>query len=129
MFALQIVSSFIIGFNSPLVFAMFADVADDAEWRTGRRATGLVFASAIFSTKAGVGVGAGLCGAIFSYFGYVANVEQTARSIQGIILSMSWIPCALMLLATALMWLYPLNEALMVKIEQDLKARRGEIES
>jgi GPH family glycoside/pentoside/hexuronide:cation symporter len=129
MFALQIVSSYVIGFNSPVVFAMFADVADDAEWRTGRRTTGLVFASAIFSTKAGVAIGAGLCSAIFSYFGYVANVEQTARSMHGIILSMSWIPCILMLAATALMQLYPLDEALMVKIEADLKARRGEIQS
>jgi len=129
MFALQIVSSFVIGFNSPLVFAMFADAADEAEWRTGRRATGLVFASAIFSTKAGVAIGAGLFGVIFTYFGYVANVEQTARSLHGIILSMSWIPCVLMLIATALMQFYPLNDKLMVKIEADLKARRGEIAS
>jgi GPH family glycoside/pentoside/hexuronide:cation symporter len=126
MFALQIVSSFVIGFNSPLVFAMFADAADDAEWRTGRRTTGLVFASAIFSTKAGVAIGAWMFGLIFAYFGYVPNVAQTARSLHGIILSMSWIPCVLMLLATALMQLYPLDEALMVKIEADLKARRGE---
>ena len=33
-----------------------------------------------------------------------------------------------MLLATALMQLYPLDEKQMVKIEADLKARRGEIE-
>ncbi|MFY9854575.1 MAG: glycoside-pentoside-hexuronide (GPH):cation symporter, partial [Terracidiphilus sp.] len=44
VFALQIVSSFIIAFNSPLVWAMFADTADHAEWRTGRRNTGLIFA-------------------------------------------------------------------------------------
>ncbi len=129
MFALQIVSSFVIGFNSPVVFAMFADAADDAEWRTGRRTTGLVFASAIFSTKAGVAIGALMFGLVFNYFGYVANVQQTARSMHGIILSMSWIPCILMLAATALMQLYPLDEALMVKIEADLKARRGEIQS
>jgi len=30
MFALQIASSFIIAFNSPLVWAMFADTADHA---------------------------------------------------------------------------------------------------
>jgi len=129
MFALQIVSSFVIGFNSPLVFAMFADAADDAEWRTGRRATGLVFASAIFSTKAGVAIGALMFGLFLNYIGYVPNVAQTARSLHGIILSMSWIPCILMLAATALMQLYPLNDKLMVKIEADLKARRGEIES
>jgi GPH family glycoside/pentoside/hexuronide:cation symporter len=66
-------------------------------------------------------------GLIFDYFGYVANVAQTARSLHGIILSMSWIPCALMLLATALMQLYPLDETLMVRIEEDLKERRGEV--
>ncbi len=68
-------------------------------------------------------------GLLFAYFGYVANVAQTSRSLHGIILTMSWIPCALMLLATALMQLYPLDEALMVKIESDLKERRGEIEA
>jgi GPH family glycoside/pentoside/hexuronide:cation symporter len=128
IFALQIISSFIIGFNSPLVFAMFADVADESEWRTGRRATGLVFASAIFSTKAGVAIGAGIYGLVLTYFGYVANQEQTARSMHGIILSMSWIPCGLMVAAAALMLLYPLSDTMMVKIEADLKQRRGEIE-
>jgi len=125
MFVLQIVSSFVIGFNSPLVFAMFADAADDAEWRTGRRTTGLVFASAIFSTKAGVAIGAWMFGVVFNFYGYVANVEQSARSLHGIIISMSWIPCGLMLVATALMQLYPLNEVLMVRIEADLKSRRN----
>jgi GPH family glycoside/pentoside/hexuronide:cation symporter len=129
IFALQIVSSFIIGFNSPLVFAMFADTADHAEWRTGRRTTGLVFASAIFSTKIGVAIGAWMFGLILAYYGYVANVEQTGRSLHGIILSMSWIPCVLLVLAAATMMLYPLDDPLMVKIEAELKARRGEVEA
>jgi len=128
IFTLQIVSSFVIGFNSPLVFAMFADTADHAEWRTSRRTTGLVFASAIFSTKIGVAIGAWMFGLILAYYGYVPNVEQTSRSLHGIILSMSWIPCLLLVLAAAAMALYPLNDPLMVKIEADLKARRGEIE-
>jgi GPH family glycoside/pentoside/hexuronide:cation symporter len=128
MFALQIVSSFIIGFNSPLVWAMFADTADHAEWRTGRRNTGLIFASAIFATKIGFAVGAWMLGLILTYFGYVANVEQTGRSLHGIVLSMSWIPSVLLVLAAAAMAAYPLNDALMVKIEADLKERRGEIE-
>ena len=129
IFALQILSSFIIGFNSPLVFAMFADTADHAEWRTGRRTTGLVFASAIFSTKIGVAIGAWMFGLILAYYGYVANVDQTGRSLHGIILSMSWIPCVLMVLAAATMMLYPLDDPLMVKIEAELKARRGEVEA
>jgi Na+/melibiose symporter-like transporter len=42
---------------------------------------------------------------------------------------MSWIPCALMVLAAATMMLYPLDDPLMVKIEGELKARRGEVEA
>lgn len=129
IFGLQIVSSFVIGFNSPLVFAMFADVADEAEWRLGRRNTGLVFASAVFSTKVGWALGGGIFGLILAYFGYVPNAEQTARSLQGIVLSTSWIPCLMMVAACALMMLYPLSETMMVKIEADLKERRGEIEA
>ncbi len=128
IFALQIVSSFVIGFNSPLVFAMFADAADHAEWRTGRRTTGLVFASAIFGTKVGVAIGAWVFGLVLAYFGYIANVTQTARSLNGIVLSMSWIPCVLLVVAAGIMSFYPLNDRLMEKIEADLKARRGEIE-
>jgi GPH family glycoside/pentoside/hexuronide:cation symporter len=128
IFALQIVSSFIIGFNSPLVFAMFADTADHAEWRTGRRTTGLVFASAIFSTKIGVAIGGLMSGLILAYFGFVANAA-TDRSRHGIVLCMSWIPCVLLVLAAAVMMLYPLDDPLMVKIEGELKARRGEVEA
>jgi glycoside/pentoside/hexuronide:cation symporter, GPH family len=126
IFGLQIVSSFIIGFNSPLVFAMFADVADEAEWRTGRRNTGLVFASAIFSTKVGWAIGAWLFGLLLGIVGYVANVEQSTQALTGIILATSWVPCILLVAAAALMQLYPLTEAQMIKIEADLKVRRGE---
>jgi GPH family glycoside/pentoside/hexuronide:cation symporter len=124
MFGLQILSSFIIGFNSPLLWAMFADTADDAEWRLGRRNTGLVFASAIFGTKVGLAIGAWVTGLLLTWFGYVANVEQTAFSLLGIRLSMSVFPAALLVLAALLMKAYPLDDQLMLRIESELKARK-----
>lgn len=127
IFALQILSSFVIGFNSPLVFAMFADVADEAEWRTGRRNTGLVFASAIFSTKVGWAIGSWIFGLLLAGFGYVANTRQTTHALRGIVLSTSWIPCLMLVTAALLMTAYPLSERRMVEIEAELKARRGEM--
>ncbi|MDR3673292.1 MAG: MFS transporter [Holophaga sp.] len=124
MFTLQIAGSFVIGFNSPLVWAMFADTADDAEWRLGRRNTGLVFASAIFGTKIGLAFGAWLTGLLLTRFGYVANVEQSGTSLLGIRLCMSLIPGAMLVLAALLMNAYPLNDELMVRIEKDLKRRK-----
>ncbi|MBK8794705.1 MAG: MFS transporter [Holophaga sp.] len=126
MFALQILSSFVIGFNSPLLWAMFADTADDGEWRLGRRNTGLVFASAIFGTKVGLAIGAWVTGGILTLFGYVANTEQSATSLLGIRLSMSLFPALLLVVAAVLMKAYPLNDHLMIQIEKDLKARKHE---
>jgi glycoside/pentoside/hexuronide:cation symporter, GPH family len=126
LFGLQIASSFVLGANSPLVWAMFADTADDAEWRTGRRNTGLVFAAAIFGTKIGVAIGAWVLGIVLSIFGYVANADQTQFSLLGIRLSMSLIPGIMLILAAVLMKYYPLNDKLMVQIEKDLKDRKAE---
>ena len=38
----------------PLIWAIFADVADYSEWKTGRRFTGMVFATIGFALKAGL---------------------------------------------------------------------------
>jgi GPH family glycoside/pentoside/hexuronide:cation symporter len=124
MFALQILSSFVIGFNSPLLWAMFADIADDAEWRLGRRNTGLVFASAIFGTKIGLAIGAWVTGMLLTLFGYAANLQQSSSSLLGIRLSMSVIPAVMLVFAALLMQLYPLDDKLMVRIERDLKSRK-----
>lgn len=124
MFALQITSSFVIGFNSPLLWAMFADTADDAEWRSGRRNTGLVFASAIFGTKIGLAFGAWITGGLLTWFGYVANIEQTANSLLGIRLSMSLFPAGLLILAALLMKAYPLDDQRMIQIEEELRLRK-----
>ena len=126
LFTLQIASSFVLGANSPLVWAMFADTADDAEWRTGRRNTGLVFAAAIFGTKVGVAIGAWVLGIILAGFGYVANADQTESSLLGLRLSMSLVPGVMLVVAAALMKYYPLDDKLMIQIEKDLKARKAE---
>ena len=129
IFALQIASSFALGFKSPLVFAMFADTADHTEWRTGRRCTGLVFASAILSTRVGMAIGAWLFGIALTYYGYRGNMLQSARSLQGIILCMSLIPCAMLLVAAAAMAFYSLHDSRMAKIETELKEQRRSIEA
>ena len=41
----------------PLTWAIFADVADYSEWKTGRRFTGMVFATIGFAFKSGLALG------------------------------------------------------------------------
>ena len=57
MFVFQVLYSAVTGPTSAVLWAMFADSADYSEWRTGRRATGLVFSAAGMSNKLGWAIG------------------------------------------------------------------------
>ena len=125
MFALQIAIGLVLGPKSPLAFSMYADTADYNEWRTGRRATALTFAAATFSQKLGTALAAAVMGSVFTALGYVANVEQTARSQTGIVLMMSIIPAGFAFIAVGVMLFYRLDNRQMAEIQVELAARKA----
>jgi GPH family glycoside/pentoside/hexuronide:cation symporter len=57
MVALTIIGSIVYAPTIPLVWAIFADVADYSELKTGRRFTGMVFATIGFALKSGLALG------------------------------------------------------------------------
>lgn len=124
MFILQFCVNFFMGPTAALVFAMYTDAADYAEWKTGRRSTGLVMSASSLAQKLGWTMGGILGGALLAAFGYVANQKQSAEAINGILLMASWIPAAGALLASIAVFVYPLNDKRMKEIAADLKARR-----
>ena len=63
MFVLQILIGLALGPKSPLVFSMYADTADFSQWRTGRRATAMIFSAAAFAQK----LGGALAGAMIGW--------------------------------------------------------------
>ena len=126
VFASHVLISFILGPTAPLIWAMYADTADYSEWKSGRRATGLVFSAATFAQKLGWAIGGAFTGWLLAYFGFIANVVQTDGAQDGIRLMMSIIPAVAGLLAATAVWFYKLDEKMMEKIEQDLSARKNE---
>jgi GPH family glycoside/pentoside/hexuronide:cation symporter len=124
MFVFQIVGSFAGGPLSPLIWAMYADTADYSEWKTGRRATGLVFSASTMSQKFGWSIGGFVAGHLLSAFGFQANVEQNPDVLFGLKSLMSIIPTAAGGLAIFLTFFYKLDEKLMSQIEAELSARR-----
>jgi len=124
MFVFQIIGSFAGGPLSPLIWAMYADAADYSEWKTGRRATGLVFSASTMSQKFGWAIGTFVAGQMLSAFGFQANVAQNAEVLYGLKSLMSIIPSAAGIVAIILILFYRLDEKLMSQIEIDLNARR-----
>jgi GPH family glycoside/pentoside/hexuronide:cation symporter len=127
IFASHIIISFILGPTAPLIWAMYADTADYSEWKSGRRATGLVFSAATFAQKLGWAIGGAFTGWLLAYFGFIANVVQTQGAQDGIRLMMSIIPGIAGLLAAAAVWFYVLDEQMMERIEQELSVRKKEV--
>jgi len=126
IFGLNAIGSITGGPLSALIAAMYADTADYAEWKTGRRATGLVFSASIFAQKFGWGWGGGLGLILLNGVGFVANQAQTPEALQGLVRLMSILPAACGILAILILVIfYPLNEAKMSQIAADLKARRS----
>ncbi|MEM6925567.1 MAG: MFS transporter [Myxococcota bacterium] len=125
VFVINFLGGLAVGPTAPIMFAMYADVADYGEWKTGRRTTGLVFSGAMLSTKFGAAIGQGSAGYLLYLYGYEPNVaQQTESALTGILLSVSVVPAVLMMIGVAAMVLYPLSDVRMKEIGADLEARR-----
>ena len=110
MLLLQVLISVLTGIISPLIWSMYADVADNAAKENGVMSAGLIFSSGSMAQKFG-GALAGW-GLIFTLdrFGLVPNSpEQTEEALFGLRLCMSFIPAAVAVLMGLILLKYPLG--------------------
>jgi GPH family glycoside/pentoside/hexuronide:cation symporter len=124
IYALNIVVSFAFGPVSVLQWAMYTDTADYSEWKNNRRATGLIMAASLFALKMGLTLGGAIVAWMLDYYGFIPNQVQSVTTTNGIVMLMSVFPCILGIIGGLLMFFYPLTNKMMVKIEEDLIARR-----
>lgn len=110
---------------SPLLWVMYADTADYSEWKTGRRATGLVFSASIMSNKLGWAFGSMIAAFILSMTGFIPNILQPINVQNGLKAMMSIIPVAAGLIALVIViFFYKLDESTMKNVKEDLEERR-----
>jgi GPH family glycoside/pentoside/hexuronide:cation symporter len=124
IFAMQFLISICAGITFPLIWSMYADAADYSEWKTKRRATGLVFSASSMSQKFGWTIGGALVGWLLGFYGFQANVAQTETAQNGILMMLSFYPAIGTLLGAGFMLIYPLSEKKMEQISGDLTALR-----
>lgn len=122
----QVLISICAGCIFPLIWSMYADSADYSEWKQGRRATGLVFSASSMSQKFGWTIGGAGAGWLLGYYGFQANVEQTATAQNGIQLMLSILPAIAAAISVAFIAFYPLSEEKLQIIEQDLHEKRDQ---
>jgi glycoside/pentoside/hexuronide:cation symporter, GPH family len=124
MMVLQVCISICAGSIFPLLWSMYADIADYSEWQTGRRATGLIFSSSSMAQKFGWTIGGAATGWLLGYYGFEANTAQGASTLGGIRLMLSILPAIGAGLSAFFILLYPLNEEKVQAIAEDLNKKR-----
>lgn len=125
MLLLQVLISMCAGSIFPLLWSMYADIADYSELTTGRRATGLIFSSSSMSQKFGWTLGGALTGWLLGHYGFEANAVQGEAVQTGIRAMMSLLPAAGTLLSVLFIACYPLGEKRVAEVGRKLAALRA----
>ena len=121
MIGVSVVTSAGIGIFSPLVWSMYADVADYATKKNGTSSTGLIFSSGTMAQKFGSAISGSLIAMLLGLAGahmvndQFGNPVIDPASITSSVLSMVWalfslFPAALALVLILLSYLYPIKK-------------------
>jgi Na+/melibiose symporter-like transporter len=125
MIALTILGAAVYAPTIPLVWAMFADVADYSELKTGRRFTGMVFATIGFALKSGLALGsASFLWLMAAFFNYDTAQPSTADAIAGYRATSGIAVGIMFAICTALLMAYQLNKRATIEMADELAARR-----
>ena len=133
MFGSQILHGFFYGITIPILWAMIADVADFSEFKTKRRATAIIFSAMMVGLKAGLSIGSALVTWILGLYGYIGKAGEVAGQVtvqpesvaSGAKMLVSVYPSIPFLIGFGLLFFYIIDKKMEVKIETELKARRG----
>ena len=127
MMLMQVVISVITGIVSPLVWSMYADIADYAELKFNTASTGLIFSSSSMAQKFGGAIGGSAVTAILVAVGYSteAGAVQTETALTWVRALMSFVPAAVAAASLFFITIYPLTTKRMKEIQAELEVRRG----
>jgi GPH family glycoside/pentoside/hexuronide:cation symporter len=121
MVALVVLTSVGIGLYSPLLWSMYADVADYATEKNGTSSTGLIFSSGTMAQKFGTAISGSLVALFLGLAGAsmitddMGNTSVDPASITDSVLTMVWslfslIPAAIAVLMMLLVYKYPIKK-------------------
>ncbi|MGM9804663.1 MAG: MFS transporter [Muribaculaceae bacterium] len=122
MVAIVILTSIGIGLYSPLLWSMYADVADYATEKNGTSSTGLIFSSGTMSQKFGSAISGALVALLLGVVGFVSGTNENgvtevfiSPENMGAVKNMIWMlfsifPAVIAGLMMLLVKLYPIDK-------------------
>jgi Na+/melibiose symporter-like transporter len=125
MVGLAFAGSIVYAPSCAVMWAMYADAADYSEWQTGRRFTGMVFATIGFSLKAGLALGSAcLLWLLAGFFNYDTQLPAAANAIEGYRVMSSIVVALLFAACTACLIANKLSKQTTLQMAEELAQRR-----
>ena len=121
MVAIVILTSIGVGLYSPLLWSMYADVADYATEKNGTSSTGLIFSSGTMAQKFGTAISGSLVALFLGIAGASMTTDSMGNSIvdpasiTDSVLNMVWMlfslfPAIIVVIMVGLIFLYPIKK-------------------
>ncbi len=109
----------------PLIWAIYADVADFSEWKTGRRFTGIVFATIGFALKSGLALGSSsFLWIMAGFFHYDSKLPDAPEAINGFRVCSGMVVGLMFAICTVLLIFYSINKRMTLQMADELAERR-----
>ena len=124
IFTIGVLSEISAAMFPTLFYTMLGDIADYSEYKNYRRATGLIYSAGSFAPKFGGGIAGAIIGWILGMYGYNGlDAVAIDRATPAIVMLMSWLPSLLLIVAVAVMFIYPITDKKVKAITLELLAR------
>jgi Na+/melibiose symporter-like transporter len=125
MLALTILIAACYAPTIPLIWAIYADVADYSEWKTGRRFTGVAFATMGFALKSGLALGSSsFLWIMLAFFDYDTRHPETMQAQHGFRTCNGIVTGLLFAICTVLLLVYKLDKRTTLQMADELTERR-----
>jgi len=117
-----------VGGVNTLMWAMEADTVEYGEWKTGVRTEGITYALFSFTRKMGQALGGSAAAFTIGLGGYIAGkgVVQPESAKTAVKVAAGLLPAGFILLALAIMLVYPLTERVFRDVVAEVAARRAQ---
>ena len=104
-------------------WALIPETIDYGQYKTGKRASGIIYAIVGFFYKFGMAIGGIIPGLFLANYGYVANQAQTSTALHGILVIMTAIPAVLVMIELVAIFFYNLDEKEHKRVIAELNTR------
>ena len=118
--ALVVLTSVGVGLYSPLLWSMYADVADYATEKNGTSSTGLIFSSGTMAQKFGTAISGSLVALLLGFAGFYSGTDANGQTVVNItnmeaVREMTWalfsiFPAVIIVIMIWLLYKYPIKK-------------------